>query len=240
MSAILKLPPELKNVEQQYGLFSDFVEDQLDALFVDTVTDSGTVLMGDAANGIAVLTPSDGTVADNDEAYFASPNEVFLFAAEKPALAIARLQFTEANVDDANVFFGFMNAIAANSLVDNGGGPQASGSQAVIYKIDGGTVWRCSTRNNGVVTDSVSNATAGGASYQKLEVEVVPFTSTKVKVLFRVDGVPLKDSTTGREIVHTVTVASATEMQVGVGLKNGAGNLETLNVDYLGAWQARA
>lgn len=240
MSAILKQPLELQNVEQQYGVFSDFVDDQSDLFFVDTVTDTGTAAVGDAVNGVMVLTPSDGTVADNDEVYLASANEIFLFDDEKPMLAQCRLKFVETAAGVYNAFFGFVNAVAADTLVDNGGGMRASGSIAAIYKVDGGTVWRCTTRNNGVVTDTVSTTAAGGTAYQRLEIEVVSFDTLNVKVLFRVDGVPLKDSQ-GREIVHTVAVASATEMQIAAGAKLGAiTNNDTLSLDYLGAWQARA
>ena len=240
MAAILKRPLELINVEQQYGVFSDFENDVRSTDWTATATDSGTAAVGDAANGVLVLTPSDGTVADNDEVYYATANEVFHFAAEKPMLGIGRIKFVETASGVYNAFVGFANAVAANTLVDDGGGMRASGSIAAIYKVDTETVWRCVTRNNGVVTVTQSTTTAGGTSYQVLEIEVVSFTSTQVKVLFRCDGIPLKDST-GKEIVHTITTASATEMQFGCGAKLGAGtNNDTLSVDYLGAWQARA
>lgn len=235
MANILRYPQELSQI-QQYGVFSDFTEDQLDAAFVDTVTDSGSVAMGDAVGGTAVLTPSDGTVGDNDEAYLAAPNEVFKVAAGKPMLAVCRLQFTEANTNDANVAFGFQNAVGANSILDNGAGLKVSGDTIGIYKVDGGTVWRCVSAVNGTSTDTVSTTTAGGSAYQVLEIEVVDFTGTQMKVIYKVDGLPLKDSN-DTEITHTIAVASSTEMQLFVGVKNGDTNLETLNVDYMGGWQ---
>lgn len=222
-----------------YVVEDDFTGDQADTVFIDTVTDSGSVTIGDAVAGIAALVPSDGTVADNDEAYFACPNEVFLFAAGKPMIARARLQFTEANTDDANVAFGFLSAVAANAIVDNGAGIRTSGSGAVIYKVDGGTVWKCVTMMNGTQTVSTSATTAGGASYQVLEVEAVDAEHSQITVTFKVDGAYLRDSTTGLAIRHTVTISSATEMQVFAGVKNGDTNLETLNVDYIAAAQVR-
>lgn len=240
MANILRWPIELMNVREQYGVFSDFVDDQSDLFFVDTITDTGSALVGDAVGGIMVLTPSDGTVADNDEVYLASANEIFKYAAGKPFYGECLLQFTETAAGVYNAAFGFANAVAANMLVDDGGGPRASGSTAVIYKVDGGTVWRCATRNNGVVTDTISTTTAGGSAYQKLSIECVDFTSTQMKVLFKVNDIPLKDSTYGLEIIHTVTVASSTEMQVFAGAKLGAAtNNDVLNLDYLGAWQVR-
>lgn len=235
MSNVLKFPPSWQNIKQQYELFDDFFSDQSDLSWVDTITDSGTALVNDAVNGVMVLTPSDGTVADNDEVYLASANELFLYAADKPFVGRCRLKFVETTSGVYNAFFGFASAIGANTLVDDGGGMRASGSVAAIYKVDGETVWRCVTRNNGVATVSQSTTTAGGASYQELEIEVVYLNSTQVQVVFRVDGVALKDATTGLPIVHTVTVASATEMQIGAGAKLGAAtNNDTLSIDYIG------
>lgn len=236
MSNLLKYPINWANARQQYEFFDDFLIDQTDLFFIDTVSDSGSAAVGDATNGVMVLTPSDGTVADNDEVYFGTSNELFKFAADKHFIGRARIQFTETSSGVYNAFVGFVSALnGADTMVDDGGGMRASGSIAAIYKIDGGTTWLCVTRNNGVVTTSTSSTTAGGSSYQELEVEVVPFTTTQVHVLFRVDGVPLKDSTTGLPIVHTVTVASSTEMNFGCGAKLGAGtNNDVLNVDYIG------
>lgn len=217
-------------------LASDFLDDQSDVVFVDTITDSGSVTIGDAVRGIAALVPSDGTVADNDEAYFASPNEVFKFAAGQPLYGRASVQFTEANTDDANVFFGFMNAIAANSIVDNGAGPQASGCHAVLEKRDGETQWRLTTRNGSASTSTLSTTTAGGSAYQKLEILVEDYTGTSCQVTAKVNGDFLRDSN-NLPIRHTILYASATEMQVGFGVKNGGANLETLNVDYVCATQ---
>lgn len=239
MPNVLKFPVALRNVEQQYELFDDFFDDQSDLFWVDTVTDTGTALVGDAVNGVMVLTPSDGTVVDNDETYLATANELFLFAADKPMIAAARVKITETTANVPNVFFGFANAIAADTLVDNGGGMRASGSLAAIYKVDGGTAWKCTTRSNSVVTDSTSSAAVTAGSWLKLEIEVIPKNSTQVSVVFRIDGIQLKD-TAGNPIVHTVTVASATEMQLGFGIKLGAAtNNDTLSIDWVSAAQQR-
>lgn len=217
----------------------DFCYDQIDtAGFVDTVTDSGTVAMGDAVGGVAVLTPSDSSVADNDEAYFASPNEVFKLAAGKPLYAKARIQYAEANTDDANIFFGFASAVAANLIVDNGAGMRTSGDLVGIYKVDGGTKWICISQVNGTAVTTTSATTAGGSSYQKLEIEVSDHDSSGGYATFKVDNEYLKD-TNGNIIRHAVPYASATEMQIAFGVKNGGTNLETLNVDYVAAVQQR-
>lgn len=239
MSALARFPAILERIDT-YSFFEDFITDQADTVMVDTITDTGTVLMGDAAGGIAVLTPSDGTVGDNDEAYLGTPNEIFKVANGKPGGAECSLQFSEANTDDANVCFGFMNAAnAVNSITDNGAGPKVSGSTFAIYKVDGGTVWKCASYVNGSGTVSTSTKTAGGSAYQRLSIELVDHDATYGRAIYKVDGQPLIDSTTGLPIVHRFAYASATEMNLFVGVKNGDTNLETLNVDWIGGWQKR-
>ena len=51
-----------------FHVFNDFITDQADTDWVDTITDTGTVAIGDEVGGVVTLTPSDATVADNDEA----------------------------------------------------------------------------------------------------------------------------------------------------------------------------
>ena len=226
----------------QFTIADEFLRDVDSADWVTTLTDSGTASVGDAVGGVIALVPSDGTVADNDEAYIESANEVFKFAGDKPLLFEARVQFTEANVDDANVLVGLLDAVGANSLQDNGGGPPASYSGAVFVKVDGGTVWQVETSNAGTQTTTEllstntnnlakRNVTAGGSSYQVLRIEYMPYSSTNAYVSFFVDGVLVAQ--------HDYIFTSATEMQIGIGVKNGGANNETLNVDYVVCTQER-
>lgn len=237
MSNLARYTKTLEELDT-FVVFDDFATETDTFRWTLTVTDSGTGTVSDAAGGIIALVCSDGSVGDNDEANLCSVNEYFLFAANKPIYGKARLQFTEANTDDANVAFGFCNAATANTLLDDGAGVKVSGSCAAIYKVDGGTVWKCVTSTNGVSTVSTSTKTAGGASYQVLEILIEDYSSTQMQATFKVDGQFLKDSN-GLVIRHFVPIASATEMQVFAGAKNGSTNLETLNVDYIYASQLR-
>lgn len=234
--------PWLLAQRNQFTIQDDFLRDVDSADWVTTLTDSGTASVGDAAGGIIALVPSDGTVADNDEAYIESANEVFKFAGDKPLLFEARVQFSEANVDDANVLVGLLDAVGANSLVDNGGGPPSSYSGAVFFKVDGGTVWQTETSNSTTQTTNELTAantnnlakravTAGGSAYQTLRIEYQPYSSTNAYVSFFVDGVLCAQ--------HDYIFTSATEMQIGIGVKNGGANNETLNVDYVACVQER-
>lgn len=241
MGVLTRFPVALEE-RSMHGIFDDFLRDIDAAEWVVTATDLGTGVVGDAAGGILPLVASDGTVADNDETYVESPNETFLFANNKPIVFEARVQFTEANTDDANIIVGLKDAVAADTLLDNGGGPAASYSGMVFFKVDGGTNWQAETSLAGTQTTTDLTAantsnlskvvqTAGGASYQVLRIEFAPYSSTNAKVNFFIDGVHVA--------THDFVYTSATEMQICAGVKNGSANLETLNIDYIGAWQLR-
>lgn len=217
-----------------FYVFDDFDRDQVDTTAVDTVTDSGTVAMGDAAGGTVVLTPSDGTVADNDEAYLAAPNEVFKLAAGKPITGRFRLQFAETAADTVNLAVGFQNAVGANSLIDNGGGPKVTGDCLAVFKKDGGGAYfYCAAYCNGAGTATKSSKALAAATWYAVVIEAVDAGNGNATVTYKVDGEYLKDFTTGEVIRHTVTIASATEMQLFAGVKLGAAtNNDTLTLDY--------
>lgn len=210
-------------------------------LWTVTATDSGTAAAGDAVGGKLTLTASDGTVADNDECYLESTKETFLIADNKSIYFKSIVQFTEANTDDANIFAGLANAVAANLLVDDGAGPRASGNIVCFYKVDGGTTWYVYSRNGSTVNNHDTLITAGGATPQTLEffVENQGDGSTNVKITFRIDGQWVMNSDTNRYREHVLPIASSTEMQVGFGVKNGGGNNQTLVIDYVYAAQVR-
>lgn len=243
MSKLLDRLPMFLQERSLHIIASDFTTDLDTAEWVTTATDTGTAAVGDAVGGIVALTPSDGTVADNDEIYLESPNETFLFANNKPLIFEARVQYAEGNTDDANVIVGIKDAVAANTLLDDGGGPAASYSGAVFFKVDGGTNWQVETSLAGTQTTtdlSATNAnnlakavqTAGGSSYQVLRLEFLPYSSTNAYVNFYIDGKQVAQ--------HDYVYTSATEMQICLGLKNGAiTTVETLNVDYVICAQAR-
>lgn len=242
MSKLLDRLPMFLQERSLHIVADDFCKDYDAAEWISVLTDSGTASVGDAVGGIMALVPSDGTVADNDEAYLKSPNETFLFANNKPLIFEARVQFTEANTDDANVIVGVKDAVAANTILDDGGGPAASYSGAVFFKTDGATNWQVETSLAGTQTTTdltASNAnnlakrtmTAGGSAYQVLRLEFLPYSSTNAYVNFYIDGVQVAQ--------HDYVYTSATEMQICLGVKNGFTNLETLNVDYAICAQAR-
>lgn len=217
------------------SIFDHFWQDQNDTTFVDTITDTGTVLMGDAAGGTVVLTPSDGTVADNDEAYLATPNEVFKVATDKPLYGRFRFQFAETTADKVNLAVGFQNAVGANSLTDDGGGPKVSGDTFAIFKKDGGGAYfYVAAYCNGTGNATKTSKSLAAATWYDGEIFVTPTgDGTTARATFKVDGDYLRDFTTNTILSHSVTYSSATEMQMFAGVKLGdATNNDTLTLDF--------
>lgn len=228
---------------QSFFIFDDFWQDQSDINWIDTITDTGTATMGDWANGQVELDPSDGTVGDNDECYLGSASENFLVAANRSLYYRTRISYAEQNTDDANIAVGFANAVAANLLVDDGAGMRTTGNIFAIVKVDGETLWRAVSRNGTAVNNTQSTTTAGVTTaqtgWQVLEIQVHDFDGgTNVQVTYAVDGLLLRDSN-NLVIKHTVLIASSTEMQAFLAVKNGSTNNELLYSDYVFAGQTR-
>jgi len=238
MTKLIALPDIALLGRRQHGFFEEFSHLSSGDLWTDTSGDSGAGWSaGDAVGGVAVGVTG---ATDNNEAYLHSTAAQFKIANDKPLIAEAYLQFTEANTDDANVFFGLADSIGANTLTDDGGGMKSSFSGAAIYKVDGGSNWNAIYSDGATQTiveltaanayDGVAKA-AGGAAYQRLRIELDP-RNAAVDVKFFIDG-SLVYKMSGK------TIASAVVMEAGFGVKAGGANEETLNVDYVMAYQLR-
>lgn len=213
-------------------VFDDFTGDQSDITAKDTVTDTGTAAVGDAANGVIVLTPSDGTVADNDEAYLATPNELFQFAAGRPIYGKFKFQYSAVVAADPNWAVGFQNAAGADSIVDDGAGVKVSGDTLAVEKRDGETAFRCTSASSGASTSTLSNKTVAAATDYVVEIECKDFDGVSMEVNYKVDGQYLKD-TNGNIIKHTVAITGSELMNMFVGIKLGAAtNNDTFSLDY--------
>lgn len=216
--------------------FTHFTEFVTGDLYTSLAADAGTsVAVGDARGGVCVLTTG---ATDNNECAVFTTKELFLPADNLPCECISRVQFTEIATDDANVFSGFMNAIGANAMLDDGAGPKASYSGAVIYKVDGETVWRVQSSNATTKTTTITGHTAGGSSYQTLRVLIEPINSTTAEVTFFIDtagGNNWKQmlDANGRPIKHSLALASLTEMNAGVYVKAGSANSQVVSVDLI-------
>ena len=232
MANVNRQTAPLHDLDTMY-VTSHFTNDVASTEITATTTDAGTVAVNDGLGGIITLTPSDGTVADNDEVYIATANQLFQFAVNRPLFGICRLKFTETTSSVYNAGFGFQNAVGANTLIDDGGGPKVSGSTLAIVKIDNTTVWRCYSACNGVATVSISTKTAISTDFQVLEIDCIDANdNTNMTVCFYVNDEPLRDST-GARIRHSVPIANSALMSMWAGAKLGAAtNNDLLLVDY--------
>lgn len=201
-------------------------------LWTATLTDSGTVTALTTHGGGVALTPSDGTVADNDEAYLGWTNKNIVPTNLKPIVFQTVIQYAEGNTDDANVLIGLASTSAANMLLDDGGGPPASYSGLCFFKVDGGLNWWVEASVGGTQTtveltavnslDKMAHV-AGGSAKQTLRIEFMPYSSAKAWVTWFIDNVPVYQL----DWTYTSVVAVCPVF----GLKNGAATtVETLNV----------
>ena len=242
----MNLPDIATSGPWTHGFFDDFDHIVTADRWTTIIADSGSAAsVGDAVGGILALSTS---ATDNDEAYITTTGEIFLVADKKPMWGEARVQVTEANTADANVVFGVAQEAAANLLVDDGAGVATTLDGAVWYKVDGGTRWQVASSNATTQTTTDTAETAGGSCYHTLGIYIEPVNSADAEVTFWIDTAGGRNLAPVREngvsprapsIKHTVSISGMAEMHVVCGNKAGAANNETLNIDYIQAWQKR-
>ncbi len=190
--------------------------------WVDTVSDAGTIDTTDAAGGVLSIA-SGGT--NNNESYVSSDAEIFKFQTDKRLFFEARVKLTEAATDDANIIVGLSDTVAADSLLDDGGGPMASYDGAVFFKVDGGTVWQAETSNAGTQKTDTDIGDFKDGEWTRLSFYYDYNDGTTAQVYFYVDG------TLGATL--DLTISGLEEMHILLGVKAGGANAETLLVDYV-------
>jgi hypothetical protein len=238
----IRLPASLRD-KDTFGFFEDWESnyvsgDRWTPLTSDSSSASTLVIVNTTAVGGILSITQDAT--NNDEIYFGTTIKAFKIAANKPCYYEARGQYAEGNTNANNVIAGWCSTYAADTLIDDGGGPVASATMALIYKVDGGTVWRCRSQIGAGVgqTDTVSVHTAGGSSYQTLGVEILPYSSTNAKVIYTIDGAAMRDAN-NKPIVHDLVYTNAVAMAPIWGCKTGSATAEVLLNDYIAAYQTR-
>lgn len=217
---VKKLPARWESLYTDvYGRHDHFTEYLSGGRFTTVASDAGTATVSDGVNGILTIAASDGTQANNDETYVKGTTEIYKFAANAPFSFSTEVMIDATDTDTANYIAGVKDAVAANTLLDDGGGPAASYSGAVFFKADGATTWSVESSIGTTQTTVDTGVTASSTAYQTLEIEFYPITSTTGEVHFMIDGqeVGLNDGD-----CHIVTFASATEMQECFGVKDGA------------------
>lgn len=249
MTKLLNMEPALQNI-RQFGIFDDFVHYDTDDFRwtgIEDDTASSVAIDADGIGGIVTLTA--GTL-DNDEAYLHTTNEIFKFQNDKPLVAVARLKVTEGGTNQASFMFGLADAVAANHIQDDGT-PVASHHGAFFFKQDGEADLKVESladaANSHTTTTTEVDPDSGDWESYKIEVEPVSDTDKRVTFWHDSEGgqnwKQLKD-TNGNLIKHTISLATPSagtgELSLFVGIKNSSANgTQTMDVDYLGAWQLR-
>lgn len=238
MPKSLTIPDEALVRRHSFFIDDDFEEfvtgDRWSSLAADT---GSSVAAADEPNGEVTLTTG---ATDNNEAAVSTTKKVFKFAENKPHELEALLDYAEAATDDANVFVGFIDAAAANTMVDNGAGPAASFDGAGFYKIDGGANWNIVVSDDATQTKvelTAANSldklakTAGGSAQQRLAIQVAPKSSTKADVMFFINDA----------LVYKITdwVFGTAAMFARAYIKAGGATSEVLNLDRFYAAKKR-
>jgi hypothetical protein len=194
--------------------------------------DGGAATIQDAHGGTIVLDGSDTTVADNDEIYLVTTQEFYKPAigsvdGEVLAIAKARIKLTEAATDDASYAFlllGGDTVDVANTIADGGAAPADANQYIGFLKSDGATVFQGVVRDSAQDSDAnVGSRTSGSWQELKMVIYDADIADGELEVEFFVDGV------SGGTV--TYAVASATEMRLLLGVKNGGANEESLHID---------
>ncbi len=222
-----------------YGFFDDFTSYTDTQDWTKLAADSGSSVAisstsAKTANGYILLT-TGGT--DNNEAEIYLTNALLLIRSGKPIILEARILYAEANTSAANVAFGLCSATGANVLLDNGGGPAASFSGAMIFKVDGGTVWKTVSSVGSTQTISTSTKTAGGTTAQTLRIEICPVQNGSIaEVSYFVDGLPLYSNLatrTPQPIKDNLDYTSIAIAPPVLYVKAGSSSSELLFCDYV-------
>lgn len=245
MPKLLNLPEPAKLAHLVHGFFDDFhgfLTAQSGANYTVVTAVDGTVLITDAAGGKVNIKSAVASASGDEDCYLVREPEAFLLAAGKPLQFGARVQSTEDDVNQNNLFVGLTDGAAADLLVSNGGGPKTSGTTLAFFKKDGGLNWwvhaSLSTTQTSVELTAANSLdktahASGGSAYQNLEIHFIPKNSTQADVEFYINEVLVYK-------ISDYVFTSATEMQAVVGCKDGdAGDEVTISCDYLYCYQAR-
>ena len=142
MTKLVDLLDQFK-YRRTFGFFDDFDALASGQRWTADPINSGSVTLSAAPTGIASLVPSGGSPAAHDQTYLATTQPLFAFAADRPLVFEAALQFTEANTNQADVMLGLIAGGVGAGVIQDSGAPQASYTGMVFYKNAGSTIWNC-------------------------------------------------------------------------------------------------
>ena len=248
MARLVDLPRDVSRLKLSHGFFEDFNEGVVTADRWTLVTSNdGAVSLDDTATeagGAAkiISAVNDSGTNGDESGILHSTSKAFLFADDKPLVFGARIKFTEAATDDANVFIGVSNVIAAGLMRDGGAGPALTNDAVGFYKVDGGTNWNTHVSFASLPSNTQLSAAnsltgvaqgSGGGTDQLLELECLPVTSTEMDINYKIDGAHVFTES-------SVTMTDPASMSVVLLIMDGsASSIETLYCDYVYCYQTR-
>ena len=238
MSKILDLTDNLLQRRRNYEFIND-MDDVTSGGRYTTLVAAGASIVTSNTPGAAATLATGATI--NTPALVALTNLPFLMTKDLPAFFEARLKYTEAATNKADLFVGFSSLFPADTLSTQGLGPNSSFSGAGFYKLDGQLNWGVMVSNAGVQTlvpltslvaiNKLAAATGVGA-YQVLKIEITNVTATAADVLFYIDTV----------LVYAIkgwTWTGSVAMSAGVEIKDGSAVSESCVLDYFVGAMAR-
>ncbi|MBE3132844.1 MAG: hypothetical protein IMZ55_05180 [Acidobacteria bacterium] len=234
---------EADKLRDYYGFFDDFEAFTNRTRWTCVNTDNGVAACVDARGGVLRLKAGDAVTADNDEIYLKSKQETFKFAADKPIRVIFKAApKTNTTFVNTNLIFGIMDGVAANSLLDTGGGPDASYSGAVFFKVEASNnVYVESSIAGTQTTVNTGKSWANGTdAYMAIEYRPDTATTGEVHFFWGSNEEEVGLNTMGKNwVAHKVTFSTATDMQIVMGVKAGGLVSSYVDIDYGGAWSRR-
>jgi len=230
MTKLVDLLDQMK-YRRTFGFFDDFDALPSAQRWTADPINSGSVAVAAAPAGIVSVVPSGGSPAAHDQTYLTTTQPLFAFAADRPLIFEAALQFTEANTNQADVMVGLVSGGVGAGVIQNSGAPQASYTGMVFYKAAGSTVWNCQSSVGSVQATTATTQKSGLADYQTLTGQWQPISSTQAEARFFIDGLLVAN--------QLLTFSGVTALQLFAGVANGSSTMETLYLDYLAGYQLR-
>jgi hypothetical protein len=231
MTKLVDLLDQLK-YRRTFGYMDDFDYFVSGNRWGTAETGSGSAAVGGGLGGILAITPSTGSPAANDAMYLDASGFTFKFLPNQPIVFEALVQFTEADVNQANVLVGLSDTSEPTaSLQNSNGGPATSYTGMMFFKQGGTNVWGCQTSIGSSQLTTVTTTPAGGPDAQTLTGQFEPISSTQAEARFFIDGLLV-----AKQLFNFTTTQMIRPL---LGVQNGSANAEQLDVDYVAAYQLR-
>lgn len=187
--------PDILHADRQLAFTETFLTIGTSSRGVITAAGTATGLN---VNGGGIAIPT-AAATDNSKSGWKPIGNIVTLGAGKTAWMGAKLQYTEANTNSANLLVGFISTVIGSALQNDGAGPPSSYSGAVFFKTDGGSAnWSVEVSLAGTQSTAELSASntidklakpAAGSAYQYLEVLIMPKNATYADVIFKIDGV---------------------------------------------------